>query len=376
MVYSIRSVKINILFLRRCFDLARLGNGSTSPNPSVGAVIAFNNRVLSEGFHQMYGEPHAEVNAINQVDVISDEKFSQSAIYVSLEPCFHFGKTPPCVNLILEKKIPSVYIAFVDPNPKVARQSVTLLKNKGVETTVFGDEIDRQIIGNEVCSLISQGLHATLMPFFTNIRLFRPFIILKWAESADGFIGKENKTTPLSNLFTKRLSHKWRSECDAIMVGTTTAEVDNPELTNRHYFGKSPVRIVLDRHKRLSPSLNIFSADASTFVFSEKKSDAQPQKNVETFEIDFNINVIQQILKILFEKKISILLVEGGAKLLNSFIEAGLWDEARVFKTPISLQKGVVAPKLDNELLVKNEQLDDNWVNIYRLKISSLVDSG
>ncbi|NJN35094.1 MAG: bifunctional diaminohydroxyphosphoribosylaminopyrimidine deaminase/5-amino-6-(5-phosphoribosylamino)uracil reductase RibD, partial [Saprospiraceae bacterium] len=345
-------------------------NGSTSPNPSVGAVVTQNQKIIGEGYHQKHGEPHAEVNAINQVGTILDETFLQVAIYVSLEPCFHFGKTPPCVNLILEKKIPSVHIAFTDPNPKVAHQSISLLKNSGVETTVFENETGFSLSKKIQNHFITQGLQATLKPFFTNIRLLRPFIILKWAESEDNFIGKEYETTPLSNLFTKRLSHKWRSECDAIMVGTTTAEVDNPELTNRHYFGKSPVRVVLDRHNRLPQSHNIFNQKAKTFVFVEKKSAPQIQENVETFEIDFSTNIIQVVLKILFEKKVGILFVEGGAKLLNSFIETGLWDEARVFKTPILLQKGVAAPILKNAHLEKKEQLDDNWVHFYRKKNS------
>ena len=264
----------NLLFFKRCFDLGRLGT-DTSPNPSVGSVIvAPDGRIIGEGYTQAYGGAHAEVMAVASVKMADRALLPLSTIYVSLEPCAHFGRTPPCLELILREKISHVIVAHLDPNPLVCGKSVTKLQEKGVDVKIlnYNNVLIRRNTEGEAFfdKQLENGKIVTLMPFFTNMTKKRPYIILKWAESADGFIGALNKHVPISNNYSKRLVHKWRSEVDAIMVGTTTAEVDNPELTNRFYFGKSPIRVVLDRNSRLSPDLKVFDGTVKTFIFSEE----------------------------------------------------------------------------------------------------------
>ena len=426
----------NVRFLRRCFDVARLANSvSTSPNPAVGAVIVAHEqqRIIGEGFTQPYGGHHGEVMAVKSVKISDLDLLPFSTMYVSLEPCFHFGKTPPCVNLVLSKKISKVVIAHLDPNPLVSGKSEAKLRENNVNVQLLNtyfnpnNKLMRQNAQNdrntEGVSLFEtrcfeNGKAVTLLPFFTNMTKKRPFIILKWAESADGFISKKNETTPISNAFSKRLVHKWRSEVDAIMVGTTTAALDNPELTNRLYYGKTPVRIVLDKNLRLSKSLKIFDGSVKTLVFSKVKdtksvNSSQNDKNTEgpVFElktslretkqknlkskgvesldlskneentegsletliienvehhfVPFDDKVLDSILEKLLTQKIGILFVEGGEQLLSSFIKRGLWDEARVFTASHTLGEGVAAPKLFNADLQQTVQIDDDTLRFY-----------
>ncbi len=345
-------------YIHRCFDLARYGIGNTSPNPSVGAVIvAPKDRIIGEGWTSPYGGAHAEVNAI--ASVIQEDKIllKSSTIYVSLEPCFHFGKTPPCVDLILKHKIPRVVIAYSDPFPKVSGKSIEKLKQNGVEVTLLSPHV-------------SNNKHAILQPFFTNISAKRPFIILKWAETADGFIGKTHETVPISNVYAKRLVHKWRSGADAIMVGTNTAALDNPELTNRLYFGQSPIRVVLDRNRRLQNNLNIFDNSVKTIIYTEGDDliDSSDSQSVYYRRIKFDTHLIPNILKDLSRQNIGILFIEGGAQLLQSFIEKGLWDEARVFKSATKniSEGGVLSPKIPFIWLERKLQLFDNQLLIFR----------
>ena len=344
---------INDLFIRRCFDLARLGLNSTSPNPSVGAVIVSQDkRIIGEGWTSPYGGTHGEVNAIASVKPEDAYLLASSTIYVSLEPCFHFGKTPPCVDLILRKKIPHVVIAYTDPNPKVAGQSIQKLKEHGVGVHIM-------------TNVITDNENTSLLPFFTNISFKRPYIILKWAETANGFIGDSQQTLPISNAYAKRLVHKWRSEADAIMVGTNTAALDNPELTNRLYYGKSPMRVILDKNNRLSKDLKIFDNSVKTRIYTEGVNEDTPNATNEdiTFHpIAFDENKLETILEDLQKQNIGTLFVEGGAQLLQNFIDKGLWDEARVFKTPtlINPQNGVLAPKIIRQNAEKQIQLFDN----------------
>ncbi len=409
----------NILFLKRCFDLGRLGT-DTSPNPSVGSVIVTpDGRIIGEGYTQAYGGAHAEVMAVASVKTADRALLPLSTIYVSLEPCSHFGRTPPCLDLILREKISQVIIAHLDPNPLVCGKSVTKLQEKGVDVKILNYNnvlIRRNTEGAAFFSdrQLENGKIVTLMPFFTNMTKKRPYIILKWAESADGFIGSKHEQISVSNNYSKRLVHKWRSEVDAIMVGTTTAEVDNPELTNRFYFGKSPIRVVLDRNLRLSPSLKVFDGAVKTFVFSEnteggqlkiknsklKMDDANikidpPELNDSTTDsenvkrqtsifkhqtsnikhqtsnvkhqtIAFDDFLLENILSELQANKIGILFVEGGQKLLSSFIERGLWDEARVFTASKTLGEGIRAPQLLNGTLQQTMQLESDILRIYR----------
>jgi diaminohydroxyphosphoribosylaminopyrimidine deaminase / 5-amino-6-(5-phosphoribosylamino)uracil reductase len=351
--------KIKKKYLKRCFDLALLGRQNNSPNPSVGAVVVYNEEIIGEGWSQYFGGAHAEVHAIASVPPSKRHLIPDSEIFVSLEPCFHFGKTPPCVDLILKENIKKVAIAFKDPNPKVAGQSVEKLRSNGINVVLINQiKDDTNLSENNVAQ-----------PFFTNILQQRPYIILKWAQTANGFIGKKNETTLISNELSKRLVHKWRSECDGIMVATNTAETDNPALNNRYYFGKSPVRIVLDRKNRLSPQLNIFDNTLKTIVYTEGPSSKDKKgENIEINQIIFDIHMLDNLLKDLLSKNIAILLVEGGAALLNSFIEKNLWDEARIIKstTEITEQNALKAPKIANTYLNKSVKLDNNTVTFYK----------
>ncbi len=351
----------HLIFLRRCFDLARLGNGKTSPNPSVGALIVTKYKIIGEGWHHEYGEAHAEVNAVADIKSKNIPYMEESTIFVSLEPCFHFGKTPPCVELILKEKIPHVVIAFSDPNPNVAGQSVEKLRKNNVSVQLM----------QEISTKIRYGYENTLKSFIISISKQRPFIILKWAESTDGYIGKQNERIQISNELSKRLVHKWRSECDAILIGTQTAETDNPALNNRFYFGKSPVRIVLDKNGRLSHSLQIFDETIKTILYTESSTPTDTNneknlKNIDFRQIKFDKSLIYNLLQDLHTQKIGILLVEGGAKTLQSFIESGLWDEARIIKSPVLLRGGILAPTLPIQNLESHFPLDDNEVLIYK----------
>ena len=417
----------NTRFLRRCLDVARLANSaSTSPNPAVGAVIvAHEQRIIGEGFTQPFGGHHGEVMAVKSVKTADRTLLPFSTMYVSLEPCFHFGKTPPCVNLVLDEKMLKVVIAHLDPNPLVSGKSMAKLRENNVNVQILkplfnpNNKLIRQNTQNSQNTegvspaeqrLLENGKAATLIPFFTNMTKKRPYIILKWAESADGFIGKKNQTTPISNAFSKRLVHKWRSEVDAIMVGTTTAALDNPELTNRLYYGKTPVRVVLDRHLRLSESLKIFDGSVKTLVFSELKiqnsklndkeivdssknseytegpvffendgvtlthSVINPLENVGHHFTPFDDNLLDSILEKLLSQKIGILFVEGGEQLLSSFIKRGLWDEARVFTAAHTLGEGVAAPKLFNADLQQTVQIDNDTLRFY-VQTASAADA-
>ncbi len=355
------SLKKYPIYTRRCFDLARLGNGKTSPNPSVGALIVRMDKIIGEGWHQEYGKAHAEVNAVADVKPQNIPYLSESDIFVSLEPCFHFGKTPPCVDLILKEKIPHVVIAFTDPNPNVAGRSIEKLRKNNVSV----DNLQ------SFSTKISDDYENTLKPFVIGVTQQRPYIILKWAESADGYIGRQNERIQISNELSKRLVHKWRSECDAILIGTQTAETDNPALSNRFYFGKSPIRVVIDKNRRLTHSLQIFDKTIKTILYTESSASTYTNnenklKNIDFRQIKFDKSLILNILKDLSAQQVGIILVEGGAKTLQSFIERGLWDEARIIKSPLTLRGGIPAATLPIQQLESRFPLDDNEVLIYK----------
>jgi diaminohydroxyphosphoribosylaminopyrimidine deaminase / 5-amino-6-(5-phosphoribosylamino)uracil reductase len=253
-------------FQRRCFDLARLGVGKTLLNPPVGSIIVdVNNTVIGEGWHEKFGQAHAEVNAVDDAIKFKND-FNKDTIYVSLEPCFHYGKTPPCVDLILEHKFKIVNITAIDPNPKVSGKSKEKLTTNHIK--IEYDENLNNLSQNQ----LNPYFENTLTPFFIQNRFKRPFIILKWAESGDGFIGKENEQIQISNQYSKRLVHKMRSESDAILIGTNTVLIDNPELNNRFYFGKSPKRVIIDKTLKLKKDFMVFDNSIDTIVFTEKNS--------------------------------------------------------------------------------------------------------
>lgn len=336
--------------IRRCFDLGSLFRGNTKTNPLVGAVLCNEGGILNEGAHEIYGKEHAEVNVLSKYGN-NDNMFQKSTLFVSLEPCFHFGKTPPCVNLILEKQINKVVIACQDPNPLVAGKSIKKMQDAGIE----------------VISGIERELgEALIRPFVVSIEQKRPYIILKYASSSDGYMGLEGEQVWLTNSFSKHLVHKWRSEVDAILVGKNTAIIDNPTLTNRLYFGKKNiVRILLDKNNATPLSNNIFNADAKTWVLNEEKEGEN--QHIRYIKSNFKGDYLKTFMNQLYESQIGTIIIEGGAKVLNSFIEANLWDEARVFVSPkiLNNENAIKAPILSEKLLKKVYKIDNDELKIF-----------
>ncbi|MBK7407645.1 MAG: bifunctional diaminohydroxyphosphoribosylaminopyrimidine deaminase/5-amino-6-(5-phosphoribosylamino)uracil reductase RibD [Saprospirales bacterium] len=339
------------LFIRRCFDLARLGAGRVSPNPMVGAVLVHEGRVIGEGYHRQYGGPHAEVEAIRSVSAEDKPLISKSTLYVSLEPCCVHGRTPPCTNLIMEMGIPQVVISNMDRSPGVNGKGVQQLRDAGVEvqTGILEDE-GRPYSAIRNCF----------------VRENRPYIVLKYAQSADGFLGRENESVWLTNAVSRRLLHKWRSEVDAILVGTQTLRVDNPALTNRLHFGKSPIRLVLDREGTLPRTLRVFDSEAPTWVFTESPDDfPEPGETMRIIPAPFGDDLIPFLLNYLAANNITSLFVEGGRKMLFSFLEGGWWDEARVLEAPVWLNQGIYAPKVPGQP-VSLQQVQSDKLYVWR----------
>jgi len=320
-------------FMRRCLELAAHGMGHVAPNPMVGSVIVCEDRIIGEGYHRIYGGPHAEVNAIESVE--DKTLLKKSTLYVNLEPCAHHGKTPPCSNLILEMGIPRVVIGSVDSNPQVAGKGMERLSKGGCSVT------------SGVLEAESRKLNKR---FYTFHEKKRPFIILKWAQTLDGFIdvirgpGNPAEPTWITNDVCRVLVHKWRSEEMAIMAGTNTVEKDNPELTVRQWSGKNPLRVIPDRSSRLPLSLKVFNKQADTIIFNQKKEEVH--NNLLYRKIDFDKNVLSQILEMLYKQEVNSLIIEGGRQLLQSFIDQDLWDEARVFIGQELFVKGIPSPEL------------------------------
>jgi diaminohydroxyphosphoribosylaminopyrimidine deaminase/5-amino-6-(5-phosphoribosylamino)uracil reductase len=320
-------------FIRRTFQLARLGEGRTSPNPMVGAVLVFQNRIIGEGYHQRYGGAHAEVNAVASVIQADQQYIPYSTLYVSLEPCCIFGKTPPCTNLILEKRIPKVVVSCLDQTPEVSGMGIQILRAAGVEV---------------ITGVLEEEGKLLAAPRNIFVQKKRPYVILKMAVTPNGFFAPDPPAPFwITHDWTKRLVHRWRAEADAILVGATTAQVDNPELTNRLYSGKSPLRVVLDHHSNLSPELHLFSDGMPTLAVVNHLPTEQKQAAVSYFEHQGTASsVLPDLLAHLYQLKKSILLVEGGATVLNEFIKQGLWDEARVITGQNWLTNGIPAPTL------------------------------
>lgn len=345
-------MKIKEKYINRCIEIAGNGLGITYPNPMVGAVIVHDNLIIGEGWHRKAGEPHAEVLAINAV--INPKLLLKSTIYVSLEPCSHFGKTPPCADLIIEKGIKKVVIGSVDPNEKVAGRGIKKLLEAGCEVRVG--------ILEKECTQLNKR-------FFTYHLKKRPYIILKWAESADGFIAPtakaENRPVWISNAQSRQLAHKWRTEEQAILVGTQTVLDDNPKLNVRDWIGKAPVRVVIDSKLRIPRNLSIWDGSQETiFVVDKKQSLPDFSPNICFETIDFLGNVPAQIVTILFKHQLQSVIIEGGRQTLQSFIDANLWDEARVFKGDVYLQAGISAPKFSGKL-ISEERIKEDRLSIY-----------
>lgn len=321
-------------YMWRCIELAKNGLTTVSPNPMVGSVIVCDGTIIGEGYHIRPGSAHAEVNAINSVS--DPELLKRSTIYVSLEPCSHYGKTPPCADLIIEKQIPRIVIGCQDPFVKVAGRGIRKLIEAGRDVTV---------------GVLEKECRRLTRTFITANTLRRPYITLKWAESADGFLDKERldgKPAILSTPLTSMLVHKRRAETDAIMVGTQTARLDNPSLTVRNWYGKNPTRIILDKHLSLSKSLHLFDGSVKTIIFTTEE-DVCNTNAVEYVTLDKNSYLLPQIMEALYHRNIQSLLVEGGRRLLQSFIDDGLWDEIFVEKSHKKLFNGVKSPEISNK---------------------------
>ncbi len=339
-------------YLQRCLDLARMGEGLTFPNPMVGAVIVHNQQIIGEGYHRKAGGPHAEVNAIASVK--DPALLPHSTLYVNLEPCAHYGKTPPCSLLIRQKKIPRVVIGCTDTFSKVAGRGIEMLRSAGVDVIVGVLEKESRELNRR---------------FFTFHEQKRPYILLKWAQTRDGFLDldrtveEETRPTWITDEWARRIVHKWRSIEPSILVGTLTALKDNPSLTVRDWAGPHPLRLVLDRFGKLPPTLSLFNGKVPTLVFSEKGS--QPKELVETIFMDPQENPLIAVLNELYKRDIQSVMVEGGGLLLGAFIEAGLWDEARVFVGEKWFTAGVKAPVI-KRVPQREEIFGNNRLFVYR----------
>lgn len=351
-------------YMQRCLDLAKRGIGSVAPNPMVGAVLVYQDKIIGEGYHQKYGEAHAEVNCIASVKEEDKNLIPQSTLYVSLEPCAHFGKTAPCADLIIQHKIPKVVIGCRDPFPEVDGKGIEKLKTGGVEVEVG-------IMENECKELNKRS--------FTFHMKKRPYIILKWAETSDKKIasGKEERLM-ISNEYSNSLVHQWRSEEAGILIGTNTALLDDPELTARFWEGKSPDRLVLDMNLRLPNQLKIFDKKVKTIIFNGVKG--EEDGNLVYYKIRKDENIVQQLMNALYELKIQSVIVEGGAILIQSFIDKGMWDEARVIKNEELIinnaclpdRQGLDAPVLNDEELVSEQKLASDILKIYNNTVVKL----
>lgn len=332
------------LYMRRALELAKNGTGRVSPNPLVGCVIVHEGRIIGEGWHREYGGPHAEVNAIKSVK--DKSLLEKSILYVSLEPCSHTGKTPPCADLLIRHRIPTVVICNQDPNPVVAGNGIQKLREAGADV---------------ITGVLHRDGYELNRRFFTYMLQERPYIILKWAQTSDGFIARENGDSKwISDLYSRQITHKWRCEEDAIMIASGTARADNPLLTVRNWTGRDPLRVVIDRHLSLPRNLNLFDGNVKTVCYNLLKDESS--QNISFIKLPQK-NFLESLVLSLYEQKIQSVIVEGGAQLLSGFAEAGLWDEARIFVSPKMFLKGISAPALKGALKT-NLRLMDDWLKI------------
>ncbi|WP_370407995.1 bifunctional diaminohydroxyphosphoribosylaminopyrimidine deaminase/5-amino-6-(5-phosphoribosylamino)uracil reductase RibD [Tenacibaculum dicentrarchi] len=359
----------NEKYIKRCLQLAKNGVGTARPNPSVGAVVVYKNTIIGEGFTSAYGGNHAEVNAINSVK--DKTLLKEATIYVTLEPCAHFGKTPPCADLIVKHQIAKVVIGCVDTNSLVAGKGIERLQNAGINVTV---------------GVLEDDCKKHHKRFFTVQNKKRPFIVLKWAETADGFIAplKRDAQQPvwISNSYSQQLVHKTRSQEQAILVGTNTVIADNPSLDVRHWAGNNPVRIVLDKNLRIPLNVTVFDKKIKTLVLVDKVKEQvevlekttsskvllkdEIQERITYEQIDFSSRVAEQICEVLQKHQIQSVLIEGGAQTLQTFIDANLWDEAQVFVGETSFKNGVEAPRLSAEkILLKKQNIASDVLTIF-----------
>jgi diaminohydroxyphosphoribosylaminopyrimidine deaminase/5-amino-6-(5-phosphoribosylamino)uracil reductase len=339
--------KLDEKFMSRAIELALLGKATTSPNPVVGCVITRDDLIIGEGWHQQSGLPHAEVNAVNSVK--NQDLLKEATVYVTLEPCAHYGKTPPCADLLVEKQVKKVVIGCTDPNPLVAGKGIAKLEEAGIQV-VLNCLKDR-------CLSINEG-------FFHSIKYAQPYVILKWAQTADGYVARENFDSKwISSTQSRQIVHKWRSELDAILVGKNTAHYDNPSLTTRAWSGKNPLRVIVDHKLALNSDLHIFDNSVSTVIYNLlDNKEIGTIKYVKLEEEEF----FHHLLADLDKRNIRTLFVEGGASTLKQFIDKDLWNEARVFTSQTTFDGGVKAPQLNDRLLVGSQQIETDILNYFK----------
>ena len=360
-------MNIHEKYIKRCIELAKNGLGTTYPNPMVGSVIVLNDVIIGEGWHKKAGEPHAEVNAINSVE--DKSLLKKATIYVSLEPCSHYGNTPPCANLIIESGIKHVVMGVLDSNSKVCGRGMMHLQQNGCDVTIG--------VLEKECSNLNKR-------FFTFHKKKRPFIVLKWAETNNGFIapvypelvsGTNKKMLKqvqhkspiwISNQYSQQLVHQWRSEEHAILVGTNTVIADNPKLNLRSWSGNNPIRIVMDRNLRIPNNASVFDGSVKTIVLIEKREEGKEESvNIVFEEIDFTKNIAKQICDVLHKHQIQSVIIEGGTQTLQTFIDENLWDEARVFIGENEFEKGVKSPGIKGTL-IEEINIKKDVLKIYR----------
>ena len=338
-------------YMTRCIELALLGRGSVAPNPMVGAVLVYRDRIIGEGWHQAYGGPHAEVNCISSVTEADRALIRESVLYVSLEPCAHYGKTPPCSDLIIRNQIPVVVIGCRDPFAEVDGKGIEKLQNAGVEV---------------VCGVLETECTALNQRFFTFHLKKRPYIILKWAQTADGYMAAAAaERLMITNELTNRIVHRWRSEEAAILVGSRTALLDDPALTNRYAAGNNPVRVVVDRQLKLPATLQLFNREQKTIVLNELTQ--RDEQGLIHHRLKPATDIVEQITQACYELQLTSLIVEGGSTLLQQFITKRIWDEARIITNrDLVIGEGMKAPQLMGGYQTAEENFLADCIRYYR----------
>ncbi|MCX3265356.1 bifunctional diaminohydroxyphosphoribosylaminopyrimidine deaminase/5-amino-6-(5-phosphoribosylamino)uracil reductase RibD [Pedobacter agri] len=345
---------VDEFYIKRCLELASLAIGNVSPNPMVGCVIVHNSKIIGEGYHQKYGEAHAEPNAVKSVierfGAEAEILLRESTAYVNLEPCAHFGRTPPCADLFVKHQLKKVVIGNRDPFSGVDGKGIEKLKNAGIEV---------------ISGILDDECREFNRRFFTRIQKQRPYIILKWAETANGYFAtKDGHQKWISGALAKRLAHQWRTEEDAILVGKQTAIMDNPQLTAREWPGKNPIRLVIDKNLQVPQSNHIYNADAKTIIFNEVKTDVAG--NIHYIQIeDMHFYLAQKIAFQLYLMDVQSVIVEGGAKILTQFLDTNLWDEARIFSSSERWDDGVPSPVINGHLK-EQIQVGSDKLSIYK----------
>ncbi|WP_207433869.1 bifunctional diaminohydroxyphosphoribosylaminopyrimidine deaminase/5-amino-6-(5-phosphoribosylamino)uracil reductase RibD [Sabulibacter ruber] len=335
-------------YMQRALDLAALGTGQARPNPIVGCVVVHGDQIIGEGWHQKFGGPHAEVNAINNVE--NKSLLPKSRVYVTLEPCSHYGKTPPCADFLIQHGVKDVVICNTDPNPLVAGRGIQKLVNAGCKV--------------HIGVLEQEGLELNRR-FFTFQTQKRPYLVLKWAQSADGFIALPNyQPCQISGLLAKQLVHKWRTEEQAILVGTRTALHDNPQLNTRHYPGPSPLRIAIDKQLQIPATHHLLDDSQPTLIYTLQQK--EPTGQTEFVSLSPEGNFLEQLLADLYQRNVQSVLMEGGTVLLEALLQQNLWDEVRVFKSPVKLGDGIKAPHFPPLPFSSRNLVGDDELTIYR----------